>query len=73
MITFGALWSLVSSWIGSSLVTAQTLSDHFAQFTGSAGGLRARRSFMQLIWLAVMWVVWTERNLRLFRGSANSV
>ncbi|XP_045810476.1 uncharacterized protein LOC123904919 [Trifolium pratense] len=55
--TFGALWSLVSSWIGSSLVTAQTLSDHFVQFTGSAGGLRAQRSFMQLIWLAVVWVV----------------
>ncbi|MCI36975.1 kinesin-like protein, partial [Trifolium medium] len=30
--TFGALWSLVSSWIGSSAVTAQTLSDHFVQF-----------------------------------------
>ncbi|CAJ2636641.1 unnamed protein product [Trifolium pratense] len=35
--TFDALWSLVSSWIGSSLVTAQTLSDHFVQFTGSTG------------------------------------
>ncbi|PNX55401.1 70 kDa peptidyl-prolyl isomerase, partial [Trifolium pratense] len=50
--TFGFLWSLVSSWISSSLVTAQILSDHFVQFTMSAGGLRARRSFMQLIWLA---------------------
>ncbi|MCI04340.1 receptor-like kinase, partial [Trifolium medium] len=49
---FGGLWSLVSSWIGSSSVTAQTLSDHFVQFTISAGGLRARCSFMQLIWLA---------------------
>ncbi|PNX56901.1 glutamate-gated kainate-type ion channel receptor subunit GluR20, partial [Trifolium pratense] len=27
--TFVALWSLVSSWIDSSLVTAQTPSDHF--------------------------------------------
>ncbi|GAU21406.1 hypothetical protein TSUD_32360 [Trifolium subterraneum] len=70
--TFGSLWSLVSSWIGSSLVMAQTLSDHFVQFTISAGGSRARRSFMQLIWLACVWVVWTERNHRLFRGSANS-
>ncbi|PNX90389.1 hypothetical protein L195_g046513, partial [Trifolium pratense] len=59
--TFGALWSLVSSWIGSSLVNAQSPSDHFVQFTDSAGSLRARRSFMQLIWLAVVWVVWTER------------
>ncbi|CAJ2651635.1 unnamed protein product [Trifolium pratense] len=71
--TFGALWSLVSSWIGSSLVIAQTPSDHFVQFTASVGGSRARRSYMQLIWLAVVWVVWTERNYRLFRGSSNSV
>ncbi|CAJ2627870.1 unnamed protein product [Trifolium pratense] len=70
---YGSLWSLVSSWIGSSVVTAQTLSDHFIQFTDSAGGSRARRSFMQLIWLACVWVVWTERNHRLFKGSANSV
>ncbi|PNX99715.1 hypothetical protein L195_g022984 [Trifolium pratense] len=67
--TFGSLWSLVSSWIGSSLVTAQTPSAHFAQFTISACG---RRSLMQLIWLASVWVVWTERNHRLFRGSSNS-
>ncbi|GAU27573.1 hypothetical protein TSUD_30050 [Trifolium subterraneum] len=46
---FGSIWSLVSSWIGTPLVTAQTLSDHFVQFTSSAGGSRGRRSFMQLI------------------------
>ncbi|GAU23355.1 hypothetical protein TSUD_334020 [Trifolium subterraneum] len=68
----GSLWSLINSWIGSSLVTAQMLSDHFVQFTISAGGTRARGSFMQLIWLACVWVVWTERNHRLFRGSADS-
>ncbi|PNX56781.1 70 kDa peptidyl-prolyl isomerase [Trifolium pratense] len=50
--TFGGLWSLVSSWIGSSSETAQTLSDHFVKFTTSAGGLRARRSFMQIILLS---------------------
>ncbi|GAU25917.1 hypothetical protein TSUD_16550 [Trifolium subterraneum] len=54
--TFGSLWSLLSSWIGSSLVTAQTLPDHFVQFTISAGVIRARRSFMQLIWLVCVWV-----------------
>ncbi|PNX67705.1 hypothetical protein L195_g055768 [Trifolium pratense] len=71
--TFGPIWSLVSSWIDSFLVTAQTLSDHFVQFTILAGGLRARRSFMQLIWLACVWVVWIERKHRLFRGSTNSL
>ncbi|GAU17835.1 hypothetical protein TSUD_329610 [Trifolium subterraneum] len=56
----GSLWSLVSSWIGSSFVTAQTLSDHFVQFTTSAGGTRACCSFVQLIWLACVWVMWKE-------------
>ncbi|GAU31072.1 hypothetical protein TSUD_322090 [Trifolium subterraneum] len=58
--TFSSLWHLVSSWIGSSLVTARILPDHFVQFTYSAGGSRARRSFMQLICLACVWVVSTE-------------
>ncbi|CAJ2673682.1 unnamed protein product [Trifolium pratense] len=71
--SFGLMWPLVSSWIGSSLVTAQNLPEHFVQFTDSAGGSRARRSFMQLVWLACVWVMWTERNHRLFTGSANSV
>ncbi|GAU10151.1 hypothetical protein TSUD_423160, partial [Trifolium subterraneum] len=71
--TFGSLWPLVGSWVGSSLVTTQTLPDHFVQFTSSAGGSRSHRSFMQLLWLVSVWVVWTERNHRLFRGSANSL
>ncbi|MCH94868.1 kinesin-like protein [Trifolium medium] len=69
--TFGSLWSIVHSWIGFSSVESHTLSDHFVQFTYSAGGHRARRSFLQLIWL--VWVVWNERNHRLFRGSAHSL
>jgi hypothetical protein len=40
--TFGLLWPLVRSWIGFSAADAHTLSDHFVQFTYSAGGLRAR-------------------------------
>ncbi|CAJ2678702.1 unnamed protein product [Trifolium pratense] len=47
--SLGSLWSLVSSWIGSSSVTAQTLPEQFVQFTDSAGGSRDRRSFMQLV------------------------
>jgi hypothetical protein len=47
--TFGSLWPLVRSWIDFSAVGAQTIFDHFVQFTHLAGGLRARRSFLQLI------------------------
>ncbi|KAK2377195.1 hypothetical protein QL285_077902 [Trifolium repens] len=70
--TFGFLWALVCSWIGIPVVDYTSLRDHFVQFTYSAGGSRARRSFLQLIWLVCVWVVWTERNHMLFRGSAST-
>ncbi|GAU50551.1 hypothetical protein TSUD_281250 [Trifolium subterraneum] len=70
---FGSIWALVRSWIGITAVDPISLRDHFVQFTYSAGGSRARRSFLQLIWLTCGWVVWTERNHRLFRGLANSL
>jgi hypothetical protein len=47
------------------------ISDHI-WLAYSAGGFRVRRSFLRLIWLACIWVVWTERNHRLFWGSANT-
>jgi hypothetical protein len=57
--TFGSLWALARSWIGFSMVDAYSLTEHFVQFTYSAGCLRARRSFLQLVWLACFWVVWS--------------
>ncbi|MCH85302.1 heat-shock protein, partial [Trifolium medium] len=68
----GSLWDLVRSWIGISLVDFTTLHDHFVQFTVSTGGSRARRSFLQFIWLSCVWVIWTERNHRLFKGSTGT-
>ncbi|KAK2425500.1 hypothetical protein QL285_035742 [Trifolium repens] len=71
--TFGPLWALVHAWIDIPVVEYISLRDHFVQFTLSAGGSRARRSFMQLIWLACAWVVWTERNHKLFHGSTSTL
>ncbi|PNX91557.1 heat shock protein [Trifolium pratense] len=68
---FGSLWALVCTWIDISSTSSTTIQDHFDQFTYSAGGSRARRSFLQLIWLVSIWVIWTERNHRLFRGSTS--
>ncbi|MCI21389.1 70 kDa peptidyl-prolyl isomerase, partial [Trifolium medium] len=62
--TFGSIWDLVCTWIDNSSTGSTSIRDHFVQFTYSAGGSRARRSFLQLIWLASVWVVWTERNHR---------
>ncbi|CAJ2646720.1 unnamed protein product [Trifolium pratense] len=68
----GSLWDLVREWVDISPVVSTTLRDHFAQFTASAGVSRARRSFMQLLWLVCAWVIWTERNHRLFKGSIDT-
>ncbi|GAU42955.1 hypothetical protein TSUD_142920 [Trifolium subterraneum] len=66
--TFGSIWASVPSWIDITSADPTALRDHFVQFTYSAGGSRARRSFLQLIWITCIWVVWTERNHILFRG-----
>ncbi|PNX74374.1 70 kDa peptidyl-prolyl isomerase, partial [Trifolium pratense] len=57
--TFGSLWDLVCTWIGVTPTGSTSIRDHFVQFTSLAGGTRARRSFMQLVWLAIVWVVGT--------------
>jgi len=44
---------------------------HFHQFTYLAGGLVTRRSFMQILWLLCVWVLWSERNNRLFQNKVN--
>ncbi|CAJ2637778.1 unnamed protein product [Trifolium pratense] len=67
-----SLWDLVCAWAGISSMEFTTLHDHFVQFTASAGVSRARRSFLQLLWLVCVWVIWTQRNHRLFKGSTGT-
>jgi hypothetical protein len=65
---FGSLWQYIRSWIGISGVDPHNISEHFYQFTHSTGHSKARRSFLQLIWLLCVWLVWNERNNRLFNN-----
>jgi hypothetical protein len=44
--TFGSLLALVRSWIDIPVMEYTSLRDHFVQFIYSAGGSRARRSFL---------------------------
>ena len=69
---FGALWPMVRAWFGVVGVETQFISDHFLQFINYAGGLRARRSFFHLIWLLCVWILWNERNDRVFRNKQSS-
>jgi len=46
--------------------------DHFQQFIYASGGQISRRSFLHLIWLCCIWVLWNERNHRLFTNKVKS-
>jgi hypothetical protein len=70
---FAPLWSSIRAWIGISSVDPLLLPDHFVQFTHSVGVSRARRSFLQLLWLRSIWVVWLERNSRIFKAKESTV
>jgi hypothetical protein len=43
-----ALWPLVRLWIGFEWEDTQVISDHFSQFKFYTGGLKSRRSFLEL-------------------------
>jgi len=65
---YGSIWQQVRAWIGVLGVDHQSLNAHFIQFTNYLRGLRTRRSFLQLLWLLCVWLVWKERNNRIFNN-----
>jgi len=65
---FGSLWHHVRSWIGMSGVDPHNNSEHFFQFTNYTGHSKACRLFLQLPWLLCVWVLWSERNNKIFNN-----
>ncbi|RHN60841.1 hypothetical protein MtrunA17_Chr4g0030201 [Medicago truncatula] len=70
---FRDLWQHVRAWIGVSGVDPFDISDHFVQFSYLLGSTSKIQSFMQLLWLACVWVLWTERNNKQFNNIENSI
>jgi len=66
--TFASLWQQVRDWIGFLGVDYNIIADHLAQFTHMTSVGKAKSLFMQLIWLLCSWVIWNERNNRLFNN-----
>ena len=42
--------------------------DYFFQFIHYTSSLKPRRSFLQLLWLLCVWLLWGERNNRIFNN-----
>ena len=67
-----SLWQQVRFWIGVSGIDHQSIWAHLVQFTNYLGGLKERRSFLQLLWLLCIWLVWNDRNNRMYNNSHSS-
>jgi len=66
--TSSTLWSYVSTWLSLYLVTPYELRDHHIQFCYMAGLLRCTHSYLKGIWYACVWVIWKDRNDRIFQN-----
>jgi hypothetical protein len=65
---YSSLWPLVRHWLSITDVDTNVIAAHFLQFVHLTCGGRAKRSFLQLIWLLCAWVLWNERNNRFFNN-----
>lgn len=70
---FGSLWGAVLAWLGTSTIVPCIVQDHFFQFVYVFGGTRRRSNFMQLVWLCCVWVIWNERNNRIFKNKERDI
>jgi hypothetical protein len=51
----------------------QHVTDHFYQFIYSSGGYTPRRSFLHMLWLCCIWVLWNEWNQRLLSNNVKAI
>jgi len=65
-------WHLVFDWLGVNLMTPQNLYVHFACWSDEANPRRLKKAFW-LIWHAVIWTMWKERNARIFQNQFKHV
>ena len=59
------IWRKVLDWMGINFITPHNLVSHFACWSSSSGSRRLFKAFC-LIWHAVIWSIWKERNARIF-------
>jgi len=69
---FGTLWKLVRYWPDIYSTDSFNIVDHFYQFGRSFGFGKSWCIIFYLIWFACPWVIWKERNDRLFCNKENS-
>ena len=71
--TFCNMWVAISHWLNIYFFAPEVLRAHLLQFGHLAGLPRFTYSFLKLIWLACVWVIWKERNNRVFNQKASEL
>lgn len=64
------LWSLISAWLGMSLVHHNDL-QHYQQFCYMSGLPRSTHAYFTGIWYASVWVIWKDRNNCIFHNETS--
>jgi len=70
---FGFSCYLVCDWVEVSTVDPNSIVDHFHNNAYLSSGSKQRQSFMRLLWLTIVWVIWQERNDIIFNNKAKSM
>jgi len=63
---FGSVWSAALQWLYISFVAPTQSMYHILQFGQMVGLLRSSYTFLQIIWMACVWIIRKERNNRIF-------
>jgi len=69
---FGALLSQVWLWLGISSVSHGDIRQHFIQFITMPSLHRSTHMFLRIIWFTSVWVLWKERNDRVFNNTTST-
>lgn len=68
---FGDTWNFLWCCLNIDFVPSGVIGEHFAQFSQLVGMSRSSHSFFKLICLALVWVIWKERNNHIFKNVAS--
>ncbi|AES82220.1 transmembrane protein, putative [Medicago truncatula] len=70
--TFGSVWLAVLQWLRLSFVAPARCRNHFIQLVQLVGFPRSSYTFLQIIWMACVWIVWMERTNHVFHQLATT-
>jgi len=70
---FVSVWNHIYQWLGVSAVMPATVTDHFIQFSHIGVATKTRQSILQVIWFAIAWEIWKERNNKNFNAMESSI